>query len=53
MLKDIFIQKNRQYFLNFDKHMKVKLAVARRSLGVMKQMKKWIDKKSLENLYML
>ena len=39
--------------LNFDKHMKVKLAKARQSLGVMKQMKKWIGKKSLENLYML
>ena len=28
--------------LNFDEHMKDKLAKARRSLGVMKQMKKWI-----------
>ena len=39
--------------LNFDEHMKDKLAKARRSLGVMKQMKKWIDKNALENPYKL
>ena len=39
--------------LNFEKHISAKLAQGRRGLGVMKQMKKWVDKKTLENLYIL
>ena len=39
--------------LTFENHMTEKLAKARQGLGVMKQLKKWVDKKTLENVYKL
>ena len=39
--------------LNFSNHMNEKLGKARSSIGVMKQVKKWVDTKSLENIYKL
>ena len=39
--------------LTFKSHMTEKLAKARKGLGVMKQLKKWVDMKTLENIYKL
>ena len=39
--------------LNFESHMENKLAKARRGLGLMKQLKKLVDMKTLENIYKL
>ena len=39
--------------LNFESHISEKLAKARKGLGVMKQLKKWVDMQTLENIYKL
>ena len=39
--------------LTFESHISEKLAKARKGLGVMKKLKKWVDMKTLENIYKL
>ena len=39
--------------LNFSSHLNDKISKAKTSLGVMKQIKKWVDMKTLENVYKL